>query len=230
MRLQICKFVLSVLLFLNFNYQLIGGLNPPLFKFGIIADVQYCDTDTRGTRHYRASKDKLKEAFMRFNEEKVDFVLNLGDLIDHDYESYSCLLDIIKQSEAPVYHILGNHDFSVEESKKKKILKTLDLKRGYYTLKYSDWRFICLDGTDISLYANKEGTPEYIKASDYLESLKADNARNAYDWNGGIGQEQLKWYRSNLKKAEKKVKMLLLHAISQYILILMLIIFLMKPK
>jgi hypothetical protein len=34
----------------------------PLFSFGIIADVQYCDCEPVGTRYYRSSLSKLAEA------------------------------------------------------------------------------------------------------------------------------------------------------------------------
>lgn len=202
--LYLNKCLLVLLLFLNLTDLTKCYSCPLLFKVGIVADVQYCDTENRGTRHYRASKKKLQEAVNTFNEEKVDFIINLGDLIDHDYDSYLPLMEIFSQSSAPVYHVLGNHDFSVAEDKKNEITKLLGLKRKYYTRKHFNWRFIFLDGTEVSVYANKKDSPEYTKASLTLDSLKLSKAVNAWDWNGAIGNKQIKWYKANLKKAEEK--------------------------
>jgi len=38
----------------------------PLFRFGIIADVQYCPSEPEGTRYYRNSLPKLREALSYF--------------------------------------------------------------------------------------------------------------------------------------------------------------------
>ena len=59
----------------------------PIFSFGLIADVQYCDCEPRGSRYYRSSLTKLKEAVDAFKKDSVEFIINLGDLIDKDDSS-----------------------------------------------------------------------------------------------------------------------------------------------
>ena len=55
-----------------------------ILRIGLVADPQYADNPTAGKRYYRESLWKLKEAIVTFNENDVDFVQNLGDIIDVD--------------------------------------------------------------------------------------------------------------------------------------------------
>ena len=50
----------------------------PLFSFGLIADIQYCDCDPVGTRYYRSSLAKLEEAVRSFRIDSPLFVINLN--------------------------------------------------------------------------------------------------------------------------------------------------------
>ena len=65
-----------------------------LFSFGIIADVQYADIDDHYNfdktriRYYRNAIIHLREAVDKWNESKVDFAIQLGDLIDGFSKKY----------------------------------------------------------------------------------------------------------------------------------------------
>src|SRR5690606_37635981 len=133
----------------------------PMFTFGVMADVQYADQDTRGTRHYRSSPAKLAEAVKAFNRERVDFVLHLGDFIDNGFRHFDTLNAITRKLEMPLHHVLGNHDFSVTPAEKPQVLSKLGLRRGYYSFVKKNWRFIILNGDDISLFANAPGSEKY---------------------------------------------------------------------
>lgn len=54
------------------------------FRFGIVTDAHYCDCDARGSRHYRGSIAKMAECVELMNEQKVEFLVELGDLKDQD--------------------------------------------------------------------------------------------------------------------------------------------------
>ncbi len=70
--------------------------NNILFSFGLIADVQYAETENasreiliqdkmcKRTRYYRNSINLLKQAVVDWNSQelKPDFVIQLGDLFD----------------------------------------------------------------------------------------------------------------------------------------------------
>jgi hypothetical protein len=46
---------------------------------GIVTDVHYADAPAEGTRVYRDSPTKVKDAVAMFNKTGVDFVVSLGD-------------------------------------------------------------------------------------------------------------------------------------------------------
>src|SRR5210317_1223682 len=66
----------------------------PVLKIGLVADPQFEDRNTAGKRHYRESLWKLEEAIDTFNFYKVDFVQNLGDIINSKWESYSSIIPV----------------------------------------------------------------------------------------------------------------------------------------
>ncbi len=197
-----------------FFLQVAGeGLNKQskkLFSFGLIADVQYADIDKIGKRDYRGSLNKLKYGVDEFNRHNLSFVVNLGDMIDQDYISFDKPLNIINELKAPVYHVVGNHDFSVDDQFKKEVRKRLNNKRGYLEFRKGNFEFIVLDGTDLSTFATKEGSSQFKIASEYYEKIKDTGANNAYTWNGGIGKKQFKWLKEKLKKANKSGRRVIL--------------------
>lgn len=178
----------------------------PVFTFGVVADVQYCDCDTHGSRYYRASLEKLGGAVEAFNREAPDFVVQLGDLIDRDAASYDDVLPVLRRIEAPTYHVLGNHDFSVGEdvsgSIQDEVLQVLGMERAYYDFRHEDWRFVVLDGNDVSLHATAAEGEGRRRAERTLASLRERGADNAQSWNGGLGAEQLAWLDRTLADAD----------------------------
>lgn len=174
----------------------------PLFAFGIIADVQYSDAEPAGTRYYRNSSLKLQEAIDTFRKESVDFIINLGDLIDHDYDSYEKISGILNNSGIRTYHVQGNHDYSVEPSMKDK-LPFSKAEKGYYSHILHGFRFIFLNGNEISTYANNDAG-KTRDAESLLKEMKDRNEINAMEWNGGVGPEQLRWLKNQLNDASGK--------------------------
>ncbi|MFC5411354.1 metallophosphoesterase [Larkinella bovis] len=176
----------------------------PLFTFGVMTDVQYCDCDPAGTRHYRSSLRKLNEAVQTFNEQKVAFVTHLGDFIDHDFRSFDTLTVLVRQLNSPLYQVLGNHDFSVGPDELAKVPATLGMKNRYYSFFRQGWRFIVLDSNDLSTYGNAKGSKNEQASVAYLATLKAQNAPNAQPWNGGLSEKQLQWLKKELASAVRK--------------------------
>ncbi len=176
----------------------------PLFSFGMISDIQYCDCETEGSRHYRQSLEKLNHCVLDLNTRNLAFVVSLGDLIERDFSSYDTLLSILDRLNAPVYHVLGNHDFSVTEQEKTVVAGKLGLTSSYYDYAIGDWRFIVLNGCEISLFAPIENSKEYRKAQLLFNQLKVNNAHNAIDWNGAISMDQYRWLKNRIKSSEKE--------------------------
>lgn len=181
------------------------GKNPkPLFSFGLIADIQYADTDPAGTRYYRESSGKLKEALDSMKYDSAEFIINLGDIIDRDFVSFKPVLKIIDDSGLPVHHITGNHDYNVEPGLRKKLPLKIPPK-GYYSFTRNKFRFIFLNGNEISIFAT-DNTKKENEAALYIEALRKSGNKNAIEWNGGIGKNQLFWLEKELERSEEKAE------------------------
>jgi manganese-dependent ADP-ribose/CDP-alcohol diphosphatase len=180
-----------------------GQNQKPLFSFGIIADVQYADSDPAGTRYYRASLSKLREAVNTFRKDSVDFVITLGDMIDKDIRSFDPLFDILDSSGLRFYHVTGNHDYSVEKKYKMELPSEYSSRPGYYSVISKDFRLIFLNGNEISTYSSNNKTI-IRKANALLDSLKKRGDQNAMEWNGGISDKQLLWFDNQMNEAKIK--------------------------
>ncbi|MCL5271154.1 MAG: metallophosphoesterase [bacterium] len=171
----------------------------PFFTFGALADAQYADHDPWNTRYYRASLGKLTACVNEFNRRDLTFVIDLGDLIDRDAASFAPALKALAPLRAPLYHVAGNHDLAA--GRPEEAARALGLARRYYDFARSGWRFVVLDGNDLSLYATTAGSPEHAAAEAMLDDLRRRGAPNAQEWNGGIGPAQLDWLRATLARA-----------------------------
>lgn len=171
-------------------------------KIGVFADCQYCDCETKGIRFYRNSLQKLNNCISDFNEQELDFTVGLGDLIDKDLASYDKVNNILKDSKAKVYHVIGNHDLSVSSNKLDKVPQALNLKNTYYSITKQNWQFIFLNGNEISVHSTNAETVS--TAQKILAELTVQKQPNANDWNGGLGQRQIDWLEKQLQTAEKK--------------------------
>jgi manganese-dependent ADP-ribose/CDP-alcohol diphosphatase len=178
------------------------GVDPrpgsPLFRFGAVADCQYCEATSKN-RKYNLSPKKLTACVQHYNKQELSFVVHLGDFIDRDFESFDKVVPIYNRLKAPHYHVLGNHDFSVVDDKKLLVPAKLGLKQRYYYFARNGWRFIVIDGNDVSLYAWPKGDPRTKAAAEYYKSLKS----RPPSWNGALGDEQLKWIEAKLQAATK---------------------------
>lgn len=177
----------------------------PLFRFGAIADCQYCNA-TSTTRKYSLSAQKLASCVQHFNKLDLAFVVHLGDFIDRDFQSFSKVIPIYNRLKAPHYHVLGNHDFSVADDEKERVPAKLGMKSRYYDLSHKGWRFIVLDGNDISLHAYSKNDPRTAAAKAFHRKLKAGTPA----WNGAIGSQQMQWIKRKLKESSKNKERVIL--------------------
>jgi len=174
----------------------------PVLKIGLVADPQYADKPTAGLRHYRESLRKLKEAIDTFEHVSVDFVQNLGDIIDDEWRSYDSILAIYKHLNQDIenYHLLGNHDFAVDSLQFTNLLETLSMPDYYYSYIKKDWRFIVLDATDYAYFSNSLHNHDIDQINSYYDNTAGKP--NNQIWNGAIGEEQQNWLRQELESAK----------------------------
>jgi len=125
-------------------------------RFGIVTDCHYADTDSRGSRHYRESLEKLGECIELMNSEKVDFLIELGDFKDekppgNEQQTMGYLKaieEVYQGFDGPTYHVLGNHD--MDSISKEQFLSNventgIDSTRKYYSFDSGGLHFTVLD-------------------------------------------------------------------------------------
>jgi len=168
-------------------------------RIGVIADCQYHSEPGTKQRKYAMSEQKLKEAIEHFNTMDLEYVIHVGDFIDRDFESFAVVGPIYAQSKAPTYHVLGNHDYSVADEWKAKVPETMGLTDRYYDFGLHGWRFVVLDGNELSFFAHPEGSEGYRASETYYQ----ENQLDAPKWNGGVGAEQMSWLKQVLDQAEE---------------------------
>jgi hypothetical protein len=125
-------------------------------RFGLVTDSHYADADPLGTRFYRESLVKMREAVATLRRERVSFLGILGDIKDMaPKEPESRTLAHLAAIEAeiqrfggPTYHVLGNHD--MDNISKPQMLAGITntgipRDRSYYAFTHEGLRFITLD-------------------------------------------------------------------------------------
>ncbi len=171
----------------------------PLFRFGVIADCQYADADATPIRLYRLASEKLAESVDFLNTQDLAFTIHLGDFIDRDFISFDTVAPIYDRLQAPHYHLLGNHDYSVDDALKTKVPARLGMPARYHTFTENipKWRFIVLDGNEVGVLAHPKDSPEYKEG----EAIRLSYPKPPPEWSGGMGPEQIAWLDAELSAA-----------------------------
>src|SRR6266702_3594100 len=126
-----------------------GQTAPPRFSFAVLTDIQYGDQPDAGKREYRKSMGKLQQAAAALNARKdLAFAIQLGDLIDSRAADLDPILEAFAKLAAPQRHVLGNHDFAMPRDA---LVRRLGMSAANYEFAASGWRFLVLDGMDLSI-------------------------------------------------------------------------------
>lgn len=166
----------------------------PIIRFGMLSDIHYANREPAGTRFYNQSIAKVQEAIDRMNQEKLDFVIELGDFKDqeavpNEANTLNFLTDIesvFQKFKGPTYHVLGNHD--MDGISKQQFLERVENTgipntKSYYSFNKKGFHFVVLDGN-----FTKEG-----KAYDH----------GNFSWdNASISEEEIGWLKDDLKTNE----------------------------
>lgn len=143
-------------------------------KFGVCTDL-----------HYDAIPDgdeRIAKLIRDFQEKKVDFILELGDLCNPTEENKR-ILTAFRAAGIPCHYSIGNHntDFCSPE----RVLQFFGLKSGYYAIVHEAVKFLFLDANYIK---TKTGyLPECKK------NLLAENGQCPY-----VPPEQIDWLKSEI--------------------------------
>jgi len=158
-------------------------------RVGLVTDLHYADKPAAGTRHYRETPGKLAEAAARFEQDKVTFLVELGDLIDaaDSVETEQRYLKTINREFSATsddrHYVLGNH--CVDMLTKAEFLDGVEQKQSYYSFDRGGFHFVVLDAC-----FRGDGAPY---------------GRKNFKWtDANIPAAELDWLRADLKAADKR--------------------------
>ncbi|NNM71266.1 metallophosphoesterase [Enterovirga aerilata] len=173
------------------------------FRFGIVADPQYAPVppNLASGRYYANSLWKMQEAVAELNRHDLKFVATLGDIIDRHWESFGHVLPVYDGLKHPKVFVLGNHDYEVGREFLRSVVRTVGMPNAYYDFAGGGYRFVVIDGNDVSTFAPPVGDPRRELAAERLARLKASGAPNAQSWNGSLSDEQFAWLQRTLDAA-----------------------------
>lgn len=146
-------------------------------RFGLITDV-----------HEDLQKDatlRMREFIKKANEEKVDFVIQLGDLCHS--KGVDKILPEFNAFQGKKYHVFGNHD--MDNASKEEMLEKYNMPNGYYFFDRGGVRFIVLD----CAYTRKEGTlVDYNHGNYFVNRMDRDL----------IHPEEIEWARQVITESD----------------------------
>ncbi|MDL2407664.1 metallophosphoesterase [Rhizobium calliandrae] len=176
----------------------------PLFRFGVVADPQYAALEPNFSlnRYPAKSLAKLAEAIAEFNRHDLAFVVTLGDIIDGGWESFDAVLPVYETLRHERHFLLGNHDFAVAAEHLTKVANRLGMPSAFYDFAHAGYRFIALDGNEISLFAPPEGDPRRAEAKALMKALHEAGAPNSHRWNAAVSDTQYTWLAAKLLEAK----------------------------
>ena len=198
------KLNLLFISFLSCLFWACSSKTSQTIRIGIIADIQYCDCETKGSRFYRNSLPKLEEAIAFMNKENVQLTMNLGDLVDRDTpNNIEEILTRLQKLDNEVYNITGNHDYN-GITDNEALYKQLGMPASYYSFTEGDWRFVMLNTNEVASYANITGSPLEAELELMLAQIREAGRKNGASYNGGISKKQLAWLKQELETAQEE--------------------------
>jgi manganese-dependent ADP-ribose/CDP-alcohol diphosphatase len=158
-------------------------------RFGIITDIHFASNS--------AAASELRNCMDWWKRKKVDFLLQLGDLIQgsdrQKEEELRQVCSILKAFDGTIHHVIGNHCLALP---REELMAALGLQTPFYTFAAQGFRFIVLDGMDVSVLR----TPDTEEDRQLLAHYHAHP--ELHDYCGAIGIRQKTWLQQELEKAD----------------------------
>lgn len=164
-----------------------------MIRFGLVTDSHYADREDHRLRSYRDALRKMEDFITTMNEEKVDFIVHLGDFKDegifkkeeNTLRYLRTLEEVYTRFTGPTFHCVGNHD--LDSITKKMFLENITNTgipndQSYFSFDLKGFHFVVLDAN-----YSKEGVDHYMKDDE-------TSWENPY-----LPPEELAWLETDLK-------------------------------
>ena len=153
-------------------------------RFGICTDLH--------TEYIHDSVFRVEKFLQECKMKKCDFCIQLGDFCppgNINHKEKEQILDMIKNTNIPFYHVLGNHD--MDNFSKEEVLGFLGCKSPYYSFDCGGLHFIVLD----TCYFEMDGKQISYNKLNYRQ-IK-DESRIAV-----LSDEVIDWLKKDLEKTQ----------------------------
>ncbi|HYW81343.1 MAG TPA: metallophosphoesterase [Thermoguttaceae bacterium] len=166
--------------------------------FGVVTDVHYADVPRGGSRYYRDSQEKLRQAVETFHRRKVAFVAELGDFVDagpekaDDLRFLHAIREVFGELQCDRHYVLGNH--CLTRLTKTEFLANCgaQIKQSHYSFDQGPLHFVVLDAN-----FKRDGSPY---------------AEGNFGWTDTwIHEPQQRWLAEDLQRVGDKQTVVLIH-------------------
>ena len=169
--------------------------NHILLRFGIITDIHFSvENDTAAAA---ATAADLRACLDCWQPGAIDFLFQLGDQIkgsERDKEEeFRHVSSILNTFPGTIRHVLGNHCLALP---RQSLMDALGLTTPFYSFSMHGFRFIVLDGMDVSVLRAPE-TEEDMQTLAFFQAHP-----ELHDYCGAIGVQQKAWLRKELQESE----------------------------
>lgn len=187
-------------------------MKTPEVTYGVMADCQFADADDfdgkiKGSNDqfkncYRLAPQKLREAIELFNQHELDFIIHLGDFTDRDINDADDLNAITSMSRTAVKHVLGNHEFWIPGTNPQDVIRKYGMPDKYYSFEVNDNKFVVLDTNELGPLEHPVDSVKRKIGYATVEAYKRAGRAQAYEWNGGLSDQQMDWLDEELTEAD----------------------------
>ena len=123
--------------------------NENAIRIGLITDSHFADKNAAGSRHYRDSLFKIRQAVTQFNNSRIPIAIELGDFIDAadtaetELQYLHTINKAFQKFNGKRHYVLGNH--CVWTLSKKHFLSKCEQNKSFYSFDHHGIHFIILD-------------------------------------------------------------------------------------
>ncbi|MDR1291662.1 MAG: metallophosphoesterase, partial [Planctomycetaceae bacterium] len=142
-------------------------------RIGLLTDIHYADKERAGNRYYRESPNKVVAAADELSKRKLNFLVELGDLIDSvkspekDKKHLQIINTELRKISDKRYYVLGNH--CVETLTKDEFLGEIGQKKSYFSFDQNGYHFVILDAC-----FRQDGVPYGRNNADWTDTKLPD--------------------------------------------------------